>query len=642
MRSILPCNLLYRTGMISYQNTKKGFLEDVKNGTLVEKIRQAVSRNLKVTRAIDSSEYRSWEHSISGAMSHILEDTRIPDNAGIAVEYGIMESENRADIIITGVDRTGNPILIIIELKQWSKIHVAPHTDAMVIIGEKDEKNHEAHPSYQVISSYAAPLQFFSKAVEEKNVTVLACVYLHNHVDNNSATHEHYDAYTKNAPVFCHGDKKQLQTYIASHIVGGDNENILHLIDHSGKKPSKDIGDILETMIQDNPELFLVGTQKHVFEEAKYLIGKSTPSNKHVYIVTGGPGTGKSIIALKLLVHAISHAKNASYITKNAAPRIFFEDLLAQSKKSTLFTKTLFTHPGSKKLGHHDVLIVDEAHRLTINKLFGIGNEIDHIIQKADCVIFFIDENQRVRWEDIGTVEEVKKWANTHKATTREKTLISQFRCSESREFIEWLPRVLQMGDGEISPFKNTDYTCQVVDSATALDNVIISHNRTALSRLVAGYCWPWKSKEKEKNGVMDIVIGDFQKQWNFHDYKKYGESRIWLSSSFSINQVGCIHTIQGLEADYIGVIIGPDLKVRNNKIYTYPEARAKKENGTWDDYSLIGYKAASKRNPEETMKKVDRLIKNTYYTLMSRGKKGCYLFSEDEETREYFRSRIQ
>ncbi len=130
-----------------------------------------------------------------------------------------------------------------------------------------------------------------------------------------------------------------------------------------------------------------------------------------------------------------------------------------------------------------------------------------------------------------------------------------------------------------------------------------------------------------------DIVIPDhgFGMKWNL---KSYGSK--WILSEKSVNEVGCIHTSQGLDLDYVGVIVGPDLIARNGKIETHPEKRAK------SDKSLNGYQRDLKKDPEAAKKKADSLIKNTYRTLMTRGINGCYVYFTDKETAEYFKSKMK
>jgi len=148
---------------------------------------------------------------------------------------------------------------------------------------------------------------------------------------------------------------------------------------------------------------------------------------------------------------------------------------------------------------------------------------------------------------------------------------------------------------------------------------------------MVAGYCWEWHSKKNPE--LNDVVIPefDFGMRWNLTT-----DGSLWIISSDSVNEIGCIHTCQGLEVEYIGVIVGLDLVVRDNKVLTNPAARAKM------DRSISGYKTLLQKNPEEGKDTIRAIIKNTYRTLMTRGMKGCYVYFMDKETEKFFKSRIE
>jgi DUF2075 family protein len=148
-------------------------------------------------------------------------------------------------------------------------------------------------------------------------------------------------------------------------------------------------------------------------------------------------------------------------------------------------------------------------------------------------------------------------------------------------------------------------------------------------ARLVAGYCWDWKSK-KDKT-VSDIVIGDFGMRWNLAT-----DGSLWIIAPESVTEVGCIHTCQGLEVDYVGVIVGDDFVIRDGKVVTRPEKRAK------TDKSLHGYKKLRVYDQKMADNKADLIIKNTYRTLMTRGMKGCYVYFTDDETREWFKNSLK
>lgn len=618
--------------MIVYQSTKEDFLKDASGGCIEDIIRERVKQ--KLNKNVGNNEYISWKNSL-GSMYHVINSELIPNDSGIAIEYSIPRTKNRIDFIITGQDENGSDKVIIIELKQWTDIELT-EKDAVVLTRFQQGLSEELHPSYQAWS-YSALLLGFNATVYNENIGLQPCAYLHNHIDDNTIKNSFYSDYLQKAPVFCKGEKEKLQNFITKFIKHGDKSNIMYRIDNGEIRPSKNLADSMVSMIKGNQEFVMIDEQKIVYETALSLARKSSRDNKNVLIVEGGPGTGKSVVAINLLVQITKIGLNTQYVTKNAAPRAVFESKLTGTLKKTEISK-MFTGSGSYigcEPDTFDCLIVDEAHRL--NKKSGMfknlgENQIKEIIEVSKSSIFFIDEDQKVTWQDIGKKEEIEKWANQIGAKVQNLKLESQFRCNGSDGYLSWLDNILDIEDTANATLEGIEYDFKVIDSPNELRDLIFDKNKiNNKARLVAGYCWDWISK-KNKN-LNDIVIPEynFGMKWNLAS-----DGNIWIISPKSVNEIGCIHTCQGLEVDYIGVIIGNDFIVRNGKVITNPSKRAK------TDASLKGYKKELKENSEETTKKADAIIKNTYRTLMTRGMKGCYVYFTDKETEKYFKSRLK
>jgi len=360
----------------------------------------------------------------------------------------------------------------------------------------------------------------------------------------------------------------------------------------------------------------------------------STVKDKHVLIVEGGPGTGKSVVAINLLVQITNKQLVTQYVTKNSAPRTVYESVLTGSYTKSHITN-LFRGSGaytSVDANVFDALIVDEAHRL--NEKSGMyqnqgENQIKEIIRASKFSVFFIDDDQRVTWKDIGEKQEIERWARRLGATIHNLELQSQFRCNGSDSYLAWLDNVLEIKETANETSQDIKFDFQVFDSPNKLKEAIFRKNLiNNKARLVAGYCWNWASKKPANDTINDIIIEehDFAMQWNLTK-----DGMLWIRKPESVNEVGCIHTCQGLEVDYIGVIIGPDIIVRDGKVIIQPDERAK------TDQSLKGYKKALKENPRAAKKRAEAIIKNTYRTLMTRGQKGCYIYCTDLETNTYF-----
>jgi hypothetical protein len=615
--------------MIVYNSTKQEFREDVRNNQIEEKVLKAHQRYLG--KSVRQAEIRSWKNSLP-YMSSLLEDDGIPDNSGIAIEYNIPFGNKRIDFIVTGINEENQKSVVIVELKQWETASLTDK-DGIVktYVGKPD--NEVIHPSRQAWT-YAALLRDYNEVVQVQRISLHPCAYLHNMVSETEIKNSHYKTDIDKAPVFIRNDVQKLTEFIKRFIKHGDDGKLIYEIDKGKIRPSKNLADTLLSMLDGNQEFILIDDQKVVYETALDFAAKSTVKDKHVLIVEGGPGTGKSVVAINLLVELTNRRLVSQYVTKNAAPRAVYESVLTGS-----FTKShisnLFKGSGSYTScdpNIFDSLIVDEAHRLNAKSgMFqNLGeNQIKEIIHSSKSSVFFIDEDQRVTWKDIGSKEEIIKWAKELGATTCEMELPSQFRCNGSDGYIAWLNNILQIQETANHLMDSVNYDFQVFDSPNELREAINRKNSiNNKSRLVAGYCWDWVSKKPENKALNDIVIDehDFSMQWNLQTY-----GSLWIRKPESINEIGCIHTCQGLEVDYIGVILGPDIVYRDGGMVVRPDRRAK------TDQSLKGYKKALKENPEEANKKAEAIIKNTYRTLMTRGQKGCYVFSTDPETNAYF-----
>ena len=377
----------------------------------------------------------------------------------------------------------------------------------------------------------------------------------------------------------------------------------------------------------------MIDEQKIVYEEALRLAKKAREGDKQVLIVQGGPGTGKSVVAIHLLANLTSQQELVHYVSKNSAPRKVFAEVLAgdipRATLSQLFVSSdKFVDVEADTFG---CLLVDEAHRLTEKSGFmgNLGeNQIKEIIRSAKCTVFFLDEDQRISLKDIGTKAAIEKWAGECRAEVSELDLPSQFRCNGSDGYIAWLDNVLDIHPSANDTLEGIDYDFRVFDDPSQMAEEIELLNTNNKARLLAGYCWRWVSKGNPQ--LDDIVFPEFgfAKKWNLVD-----DGQTWIIQPESINEIGCIHTCQGLELDYAGVIIGPDLRMsEDGTVLTDPAARASQ------DKTVRGWMTMANDDPERARKLTDAIIKNTYRVLMSRGMKGCFVYAVDPVLRGWLK----
>lgn len=619
--------------MIIYSGSKADFMVQVEEDTIAYTIRDNILE--KMHRKTPDAEFRSWVNSLE-YMYKVLNDDGIPRNSDIAIEYNLPNTAKRVDFLVSGYDAKRTANVVIIELKQWEKLNKVEGLDALVETFTGGRERRVVHPSYQAWS-YAEMIRDYNEYAQIAGVNLWPCAYLHNYmrVQDDPLDDPIYKDYLDEAPAFAKGDVRKLREFIKRVVETGDDSEILYEIDNGRIKPSKSLQDAIVGMLESSPEFNLIDDQKVVFERIMELSRQcERDGKKRVLIATGGPGTGKTVIAMNLLARLTQEGVFVQYCSKNSAPRtVYAKKLKGHRTKSSI--DNMFKGSGAYVEAPRNavgVVLADEAHRLNEKSgLYGNQgiNQIHEIIHAARLSVFFIDECQRVTVKDIGSVGEIKRWAAVNGAEVYEEELTSQFRCNGSDGYLAWLDDVLEIRETANYDIQGIDYDFEVLDSPDEMRQKVIERNQGSnKSRILAGYCWNWPRAGRADTNTHEITIGDFEISWNLDG----GEA--FALSPTSINEAGCIHTTQGLEFEYVGVIIGDDLRYEGDHVVTDYTKRA----GT--DQSIKGLKKMEREDPKHALKLADEIIKNTYRTLMTRGMKGCYVYATDPNLRSYLKER--
>ena len=610
--------------MIIYQAPKVSFLGDLEESRIDQLLVDGFRERLG--RGVSPSEVGSWRNSLQ-YVGNVLRDPLLPDDLGVSVECQIPRTSKRIDVILTGQGGGGSDHAVIVELKQWERAERTAK-DGIVLTFLGGSKRETVHPSYQAWG-YATLLEQFNETVQNDGIVLHPCAFLHNCAELAGLTDRFYSEYLSRAPLFIRNEVGKLRGFIREFITLGDRTNIMGRIEQSRLRPSRKLSDAVLGMLDQRPEFVLVDEQKEVFEMALQLARQPTGAKKQVLIVHGGPGTGKSVVAINLVARLTGEGRFAQYVSKNSAPRAVYSERLAGSRRKREIDG-LFCGSGSYigiESNSCECLIVDEAHRLNEKSgLYGNKgeNQIKEVISAARCSVFFIDEDQRVTLKDIGTTDTIKGWAARLDANVTVMRLESQFRCQGSDAYLAWLDNTLGIRDTANTTLEGFDYDFRVFDCPSQLRAAIEARNSENSARLVAGYCWKWKSKKEPLAWDIEFPEAEFQARWNLST-----DGSLWIVQPNSVREIGCIHTCQGLEVDYIGVIIGPDLVVRNGRMVTDPSARA------GSDKSVHGWRKLASKDPQAAAELTDRIIRNTYRTLMTRGTKGCFVYAVDPGVRE-------
>jgi DUF2075 family protein len=620
--------------MIVYRASKKDFAIDVLKNQIEGKIKAEFEKKLGLANL---REIRSWKNSMV-YMNNILIQSNVPNEANVSIEYQVPNTSKRVDFIISGKDQNKVESVVVIELKQWDSAKKTTK-DGIVksfVAGRERELVHPSHQAY----TYARLIKEYNEVVQKDNIHIYPCAYLHNYKKQsftNPILDELYQEYLDLAPSFLSDDTDILVDFIDRYIKYPDDEDIMYRIDHGRIRPSKSLSDSVSSMLKGNKEFYMIDDQKVVFETILEL-ALQKDHHKKTIIIEGGPGTGKSVIAINLLVELLKKQLNTQYITRNAAPRQVYSALLKQDHKRS-FIDNLFKGSGSytdTSNNYFDVLLCDEAHRL--NEKSGMfqnlgENQIKEIINAARISVFFIDENQMVTLKDIGSIDLIEKFAKELKSDVYKLELESQFRCNGSDGYLAWLDNMLQIKETANPILDTTDFDFQIIDDPNTLRDLIFEKNRiNNKARLLAGYCWDWDKNTRNDSNYYDITIPEFNfgMSWNLGS-----DGQAYIIQPESVNEIGCIHTSQGLEVDYVGVIIGQDIRYVNGQVITDVTKRAK------TDQSVKGWKTAVRNNDIPKLQKIDKIIRNTYRTILSRGMKGCYVYVQDDKLKQYILSLI-
>ena len=616
--------------MIVYSATKMEFNNDVIMNQISNKILEKLHEaNI---HGGEEAEYRSWQNSLI-FMRNVLDDKDIPDEASIAIEYQIPRTSKRVDFIIAGADSNNKDNVIIVELKQWEKVEkVADEMLHSVRAFTGRAVRMVSHPSYQAYS-YAVFIRNSSEQVQDNDINIIPCAYLHNYDEKylSELDDEIYKDWYNEAPFFIKNQVLDLRNFIKKYITKKSSDGqLLYKIDNGRIRPSKALQDCIVSLMKGNKEFMLLDEQAVVYDMCIKTMNQCLKDmKKRTLIITGGPGTGKSVLAINLLKQFISKQLNASYVTKNMAPRKAYLKLLSKSDlKKEVNIEQLFRSPfglSKSPSNFYDCLIIDEAHRL-VKQMFRDykgKNQVMECINSSLLSIFLIDENQRITTKDIGSVDEIKYWAKelgSRVIMNDETVLVSQFRCNGSDLYIQFLNNLLQIDEYVDIDITELNFDIEVFDDPILMRDELRKKNQiNNKARMVAGYCYDWNVKNHRDEYDIYLENG-FRAKWNLDG------DEIWAINPNSFEEVGCIHTAQGLEFDYVGVIIGNDLR--------YDEAKHE---------IIIDKSKISKDDKTSGIKSCGeglarQLIKNTYKTLLTRGQKGCYIYCEDKALARYIK----
>jgi len=529
---------------------------------------------------------------------------------------------------------------VIVELKQWDKCEEAVgENEVMTWVG--GTKREVLHPSVQV-GQYQMYLEDTHTAfyADPEPVVLSACTYLHNYnfYSEDVIFSNKFNKALKKYPLFTADDVDKLKDYLVDKLERGEGIDVLRRVEESEYRPSKKLMDHVGKMIKGKSEYILLDEQLIVYDAVLSCAKKGFHDKQNtVIIIKGGPGTGKSVIAINLMADLLLKGYNAHYATGS---RAFTETLrkIIGSRGSVQFK--YFNSYVQADHNIVDVLIADESHRIrnTSNSHFtprakrSKFSQIEELLQASKVAVFFIDEKQVVRPNEIGSVTYVKHNAVRNGCKVFEYKLEAQFRCNGSDAFVNWINNTLGIErTANVIWDQQEEFDLKIFPSPLDLEYAIRQKVKGGFTgRVTAGFCWKWSMPNEDGTLKVDVVIGDYKRPWNAKPGARklapgIPKASLWAHDPNGINQIGCVYTAQGFEFDYVGVIFGEDL------VYDF------------DKQAWIGNLSKSSDNVvKRSREKFVDLVKNTYRVLLSRGMKGCYVYFMNKDTERFFKSRIE
>lgn len=578
------------------------------------------------------AEVRSWRRSLP-VLAQDLVDAGL-SNVDVIVEYQLPLTSQRADVVLAGAHPlTGRPSYVVVELKQWSSARRWEHDPNLVEV-DGQPGGPKTHPVRQV-RNYCTHIVDFARSLRGDENAVAGVAYLHNAIVPESIAELFDFPADAHGQLFSGSDRGRFHDFLRSRLdPGAPGAPYADQLLRSAVAPSRQLLAVAAAEVQVREQFTLQGKQQLAVDLVMHEVAKSGRSDhKAAVIVVGGPGSGKSVIALSLLGELARQGRTVLHATGS---RSFTQTLRKVAGSRSPRVQGMFKYFNQfvdAERNSLEVLILDEAHRIretSVNRYTGAKyrtgrRQIDELISAARVPVFLLDENQVVRPGELGAVDEIAAEVKARGLDLHLVELSEQFRCGGSASYVTWVEQLLDLADGGPSRW-NGDPRFQLLVAESPLDlesSVLAKEADGYTARMSAGYCWRWSDPRPDGSLVPDVAIGGWARPWNLKGDRRVGDAppaALWASDPAGIAQVGCVYTAQGFEYDWNGVIIGPDL--------------------VWRDGAFVSNRARNVDPDFRSSKNVsneqfDALVRNVYKVLLTRGMIGSIVYSTDPETRE-------
>ena len=615
-----------------------GFAALALEGTLGVRIAEQMRHQLG--RRAGDGEVRSWQRSLPVLANDLVQ--AYLDKVEVIVEHSLPLTSQRVDVILAGRHpRTRRASYVVIELKQWSSATAWEGDPELVVVDGLGGRPH-LHPVAQV-RGYCEYLVQFTRALHGAEEEVVGAAYLHNATDDRAVSSLRDYPQGRLGRFFTGSRREEWLSFLREHLDGTvSGAPYADRLLNSAAAPSRQLLAVAADEVQRREQFVLLGEQRIAYDTVLHEVEKAQRGDhKSVVLVTGGPGSGKSVIALSLLGELARRGRTVLHATGS---RSFTQTLRKVAGARSRSTQRLFKYFNDFMTADRnglDVLILDEAHRIRETSVrrwtpraarADARLQIDELMAAARVPVFLLDQHQIVRPGELGTVEDIKRHAESLGLTVHSINLDQQFRCGGSEAYIRWVLRLLDLEVGGPLPWNDDDaFVVEVVDSPEEMETRLLARQQQGYgARITAGYCWPWSDPRPDESLVPDVQVGRWARPWNVKGDRAVGSAppaALWATAAGGFEQVGCVYTAQGFEYDWNGVIIGPDLVWRDDR---------------WVSRRTFNKDPDFRSRTRVSDDDFDTLVRNVYKVLLTRGMVGTIITSVDEETRDFLRTLVQ
>lgn len=568
------------------------FCEQAKDPALPDRLEQRFN-DLSEYGSVSPQEKNSWRKSLP-ALAELLK--KLPINGHVLIEYSMPLGTRRADCILIGADHLGQTHIIVVELKQWSqgKVRLNESFDMGWLTVDAQEPYCSDHPCEQANVYRTALEELLDFGDEKPQLHAMAYLHEYREVNDDLLRHARFD--------------QHLNTACLLTCTNGYAEAI-HLLEKL-QKPSRLLEDLTSPKLRYSGS-FIANFSNKLNCSALF---EATPEQIETFkdiaatldqverptcvIVNGIVGTGKTVLAMLLIRHFMERGKQPKYFVRSIAIRDCIKELD-------------FYSDGSART---EYLMVDEAHRLSAGRLPGL-------MKGKRLVVFFVDDNQWLHPDETCRSDDICQAATKAGMHILRRSLVKQLRCQDANAYIAWVDDFFNQGQlRELASAER--FEVGLVDSPEQMKELLKARATDNVTcRMVGGYCWPWHTQYKPELSH-DIEIGDWRARWNAN--ASYAS---WNRSAGLHEEVGAIYTVQGFEYDYVGVLIGEDLIFTDKGLRVAPSKQQYKQLKDFFEKSTL----------PEAKRKQDfaRATRNIYYVLLTRAKKGVFIYAADPGLRQ-------